>query len=58
MKATVQHAHTQMIVTDMPKSVGKGENKKPKRPRGRPGKMATFPLMMASQTTKKRGETP
>lgn len=29
---------------------------KPKRPRGRPGKMETFPPMMASQTAKQRGE--
>ena len=58
MKITVLHAHIQLIVTDMLKSIGKGKNKKPKLPRGSPGKMATFPLMMASQTTKKRGETP
>ena len=42
-------------MTDTQESTEKEKNK-PKRPRGRPGKMATFPLMMASQTTKQRGD--
>lgn len=48
MKIIAINARIQKSATDTPENTGQGKNK-PKRPRGRPGKMATFPLMMASQ---------